>query len=128
MFLENSNQIDLMEVFNRYAIDSEVFRGYNILNCYIPKCRIYNIEKQDTNALLELFESMGYTSFWAPREHFVERYLPSKEGPKYYMKLLVRVMTPPVKQELVMIDLRIVDKDYSLVTTFHPDSKFKLRV
>jgi len=88
----------------------------------------YDINKQDNYALLELLESMGYTSFWIRKRHFIERYIPSRKGPIYYMKLLVRFMTPPVKQELEQIDLRKAHINYYLVTTFHPDSQFKLKV
>ena len=88
----------------------------------------YDIERQKDEGLLELLESLGYTSFWVPKIHFIERKIPSNKGPLYFVKLFARTLNPYVEQELVPIDLRKVSKLFDPhVTTFHPDSKFKLK-
>ena len=97
----------------------------------------YTVGQQDNYVLLELLESMGYTSFWVPKIHFIENYIKSKKGLLYLIKLFVRMMAPPIKQELTQVDMRNIPKVYwdpetgelwTPITAFHQESKFKLQV
>lgn len=80
----------------------------------------------DKEGLVKLLKSYGYTTFLVPRGHAIDSYIKSNRRLYLYTKLLVRALTPPVKNELVEVDLEKANKSYGLVSTCHPDSKFKI--
>ncbi|MEX0288911.1 MAG: FkbM family methyltransferase [Flavobacteriaceae bacterium] len=78
--------------------------------------------------LRKLLRELGYTTFYVPKRHFIESYIRTNKHLLLYIKLLVRVLTPPVKNKLVEIDLDESTRNYGLITTYHPDSKFKIDI
>ncbi len=73
----------------------------------------FEYNRDQKNEIINLLNTFGYRDFFKPKSHFMNKIIGSDN------------LYPPKKLEKVIMPYK---KDCSLLTTFHPNSKFKLKL
>ena len=77
--------------------------------------------------LIKKLNNLGYFEFYVPKNHYIKRLISSSNILALIIKRIIILLHPQLKNELVKIDIINEKKDYSLITTHHSDSNFKIK-
>ena len=77
--------------------------------------------------LLNAFKELGYIDFYVPKEHFIESLITSTNSLALLFKRMIILLFNQKNEGLSKINILNQNKDYSLITTFNVESKFKIK-
>ena len=77
--------------------------------------------------LLNTLKELGYIDFYVPKEHFIEDVIKSTNLLALLFKRMIILFYNQKNEGLSKINILNQNKDYSLITTFNIESKFKIK-